>query len=61
MVRAESESGQATGVDGARRAKKWMESSTRVSAEHHVAYLQRPVFCDHFTWISRRPHSFRHA
>lgn len=61
MVRAESESAQATGVDGARRAEKWLESETRAGAEHYVAYLQRPEFCDHFTWISWSPRSIRHA
>lgn len=121
MARIEGESAQAKGADGARRAKRWLESTTRVNAqwvnpdppalkklqfpwphggqnfsfdlggtlkygdfegemfyaesknydsasdlpEHYskflaqcyVAYLQRPMFCDHFMWISWSPHS----
>ncbi|RIT42414.1 hypothetical protein [Mycobacteroides abscessus] len=57
----ESESAQATGVDGATSVKKWLGSGTRFSAEHHVAYLQRPEFCSHRTLISWSPHPVRHA
>ncbi|SIO27062.1 hypothetical protein [Agromyces cerinus] len=33
MARIEGESAQAKGADGARRAKRWLESTTRVSAQ----------------------------
>lgn len=120
-MRVEGESAQAKGADGARRAKRWLESTTRVNAqwvnpdppalkklqfqwphgdqnfsfdlggtlkygdfegemfyaesknydapndlaEHYskflaqcyVAYLQRPMYCDHFMWIAWSPHS----
>lgn len=52
MVRAESESAQETGVDGARRDNKWPELGTGVSTEHCVAHLPGPEFCQLFTWIS---------
>jgi hypothetical protein len=33
MARIEGESAQAKGADGARRAKRWLESTTRVNAQ----------------------------
>ncbi|MEJ1155156.1 hypothetical protein [Microbacterium marmarense] len=33
MTRIEGESAQAKGADGAQRAKRWLESTTRVNAQ----------------------------
>lgn len=121
MARIEGESAHAKGADGARRAKRWLESTTRVNAQWvnpdppalrklqfrwphggqnfsfdlggtlkygdfdgqmfyaesknyasssdlgshyseflaqcYVAYRERPMYCDHFMWISWSPHS----